>query len=84
MFLPEEFEESVRVRLYTARLIIMVPALIQEMRMRIDILRPDRSSDGRKELELAAKSVFITALPTELQDADWDALSNAAVRYAKI
>lgn len=65
------------------------------MRMCMDMLRPNRSSEAREELELAAKSVFLSALPVGLQemlqaflisnpDADWDKISSAGVRYAKI
>jgi hypothetical protein len=95
MFLPEGFIDTVRARLYQAKLTTTVPALIQDMRMCMDILRPDRTSDARKELEESAKSILMIALPAGLQemlqafligkgDANWNEICNAAVRYAKI
>lgn len=68
MFLPESFLDTVRVRLYSAKLKTTVPALIQEMRMCMDILHPNPSEDTRKELELAAKSILLSALPAGLQE----------------
>ena len=63
--------------------------------MFMDILHPNPSEDTRKELELAAKSILLSALPAGLQemlqaflianpDPTWNKFCDAAIRYAKI
>lgn len=95
MFLPENFFDTVRIRLYKAKLTSTVPALIQEMRMCMDILHPSPSEETRKELELAAKSILLSALPIGLQEMlqaflianpnpTWQQFAEATTRYAKI
>jgi len=63
--------------------------------MCMDILHPNPSVDTRKELELAAKSILLSALPAGLQemlqaflianpDSTWNKFCDAAIRYGKI
>jgi len=91
MFLPESFLDAVRVQLYSARFTTSVPALIEEMRLCMDILHPNPSVDTRKELELAATSILLSALPAGLQemlqaflianpDPTWNKFCDAAIR----
>ncbi|KAG0087086.1 hypothetical protein BGZ93_011168 [Podila epicladia] len=61
----------------------------------MDIPHPNLSEDTDKELELAAKSILLSALPADLQEMlqaflivnpnlTWNKFCNAATRYAKI